>query len=109
MIRVQQELQVHCRWKLGRPAETSVCSVIVRRDSTKRAVEYVSRDYVARLVGAPDEPQLSQHCGRGAGHLIGLRTERFRDTSEDARKARHVIAVARRKISSAIERHAFRR
>src|SRR5258708_37723010 len=54
MMRVQEKLEVHCRRKFGSSAKTAIRAVIVRRDPTKRAVQDIVCEQLARLRSEPE-------------------------------------------------------
>ena len=108
MMRLQEKLQRHGRWKLWRTSKAAVDPIIVSSGAAISAVENLDGQHVARFFGQPHAPQFAQHRRCRAGNLLGLRTKGFGDAQQHARKTRHVVAICGWKIRASVKGDALR-
>src|SRR5581483_11211970 len=109
MMTVHEEFKRHRRWELGRAAEASILLIITGRNLSISGIENFDAEEIARFLRQTDSPSLAQHRRCGRSNLFRLRAISLSDAEQNPVKARHVVAIIRREVSSAIERNTFRR
>src|SRR6266542_5759254 len=103
MMNMQEEFKCHRWWKFWRAAKSAILRVIVSSNSSISTVKEFRRENFAGRLRDIDAAQLTEHRGCGMYDLLLLRPVSFSDAHQNTREARHVVAIIRRKIGSAIE------
>src|SRR6266700_5191786 len=106
MIDMQEKLDCHRGRKLRRATKAAMRAIVICRHATVGAIKNFSCEHLARRFNESDAPQFAQHRSGRVSDLIRLRTISLGNAQQDARKASHVVAIFRWKISAAIKRDA---